>query len=217
MTLPVAGAGSLYSSADDLIRWTEALHGGKLLSKASLTEMTTPFLDGYAYGFSIDGEGPQLDMSHNGTVEGFFSCLDYLPASRTTVVVLSNQVAEGNQSSPGTLALDTELVQLAIDENTLLPSEGKEAQVAEEILRSYTGHYRSVDPDNPVYITLTFHDGKLFIQNDTGPALPLRAESAKRFYLTNQETEIVFDAYIPGQFGFLNYAPISGTVFNRIP
>lgn len=213
----LAGAGSLYSSAGDLIRWTEALHGGKLLSKASLTEMTTPFLDGYAYGFTIDGEGAQLDISHNGTVEGFFSSLDYLPATHTTVVVLSNQVAEGNQSSPGTLALDTELVQLAIDENTLLPSEGKEAQVAEEILRSYAGRYRSVDPDNPVNIRLTFHDGKLFIQNDYGPALPLRAESARRFYLTNQETEIVFDAQIAGRFGFLSYEPILGSVFNRIP
>jgi CubicO group peptidase (beta-lactamase class C family) len=214
----LAGAGSLYSSADDLIRWTEALHEGKLISKASLAEMTTPFLDGYGYGLSIDGEGAQLDISHNGTVEGFFSSLDYLPATHTTIVVLSNQVAEGNQSSPGTLALDSELVQLAMDENSLLPSEGKEAQVPEEILRSYAGRYRSVDPDNPVYIILTFRDGKLFIQNEGGPAvLPLRAESAKRFYLANQETEIVFDPHVAGQFGFLSYSPISGTVFNRIP
>jgi CubicO group peptidase (beta-lactamase class C family) len=192
----LSGAGSLYSSADDLIRWTEALHGGQVLSKSSLTEMTTPFLDGYSYGLEIDGEGAELDISHNGTVEGFFSSLDYLPASHTTVVVLSNQVAEGNQSSPGTLALGTELVQLAIDENSLLPSEGKEAQVAEETLRSYVGHYQSVDPDHPVFITLTFGDGKLLIQNDGGPALPLRAESAKRFYLANQETEIIFDQHV---------------------
>jgi CubicO group peptidase (beta-lactamase class C family) len=214
----LAGAGSLYSSADDLIRWTEAIHEGKLLSKASLAEMTTPLLDGYGYGLSIDGEGAQLDISHNGTVEGFYSSLDYLPATHTTVVVLSNQVAEGNQSSPGTLALDTELVQLAMNENALLPSEGKKAQVPEETLRSYAGRYVSVDPDNPVYIILTFRDGKLFIQNEGGPAvLPLRAESAKRFYLANQETEIVFGPHVAGQFGFLSYSPISGTIFNRIP
>jgi hypothetical protein len=132
--------------------------------------------------------------------------------------VLSNQVAEGNESSPETLALDTELVQLAMDENSLLPSEGKEAQVPEETLRSYAGRYVSVDPENPVYIILTFRDGKLFIQNEGGAAtLPLRAESAKRFYLANQETEIVFDERVAGRFGFLNYAPISGTAFNRVP
>ena len=212
----LSGAGSLYSSADDLIRWTEALYGGQVLSKASLTEMTTPFLDGYGYGLSSDGEGAQLDISHNGTVEGFFSCLDYLPATRTTVVVLSNQVAEGNQSSPGTLALDAELVRLAMEEDPVLPSEGKEVQVAENILRNYAGHYRSVDPDNPVNITLTVRDGKLFIQNDGGTALPLRAESTKRFYLANQETEIVFDEHVAGRFGFLSYEPILGSVFNRV-
>jgi CubicO group peptidase (beta-lactamase class C family) len=124
----ITGAGSLYSTADDLIRWTEALHGGRVLSRVSLIEMTTPFLNGYAYGLDIDGEGAQLDISHNGTVEGFFSCLDYLPASHTTIVVLSNLVAEGNGSTPGTLALDTELVRLGMEANPILPSDGKQAR-----------------------------------------------------------------------------------------
>jgi CubicO group peptidase (beta-lactamase class C family) len=213
----LAGAGSLYSSAGDLIRWTEALFEGRVLSKASLMEMTTPFLSGYGYGLSIDGEGAQLDIGHTGTVDGFFACLDYLPATRTTVVVLSNLVAEGNQSTPGTLALDTELVRLGMDEDPVLPSQGREAQVAEEILRGYAGHYRSDDPDRPVSITLTFRDGRLFIQNDGGAAVPLYAESMTRFYLKNQETEIVFDEHVAGRFAFLSYAPIGGSVFNRIP
>jgi len=213
----LAGAGSMYSSADDLIRWTEALHEGRVLSKASLAEMTTPFLDGYGYGLTMDGEGAQLDISHDGTVEGFFSCVDYLPTTRTTVVVLSNQVAEGNQASPGTLALDTELVRLGMDGDAILPSEGKEVQVDEGVLRGYAGRYRSVDAENPVRITLTFRDGHLFIQNEGGAALALHAESATRFYLASQETEIVFDAHVAGQFGFLSYAPILGSVFNRVP
>lgn len=213
----LAGAGSLYSSADDLIRWTEALQEGRVLSKASLAEMTTPSLNGYGYGLNIDGDGAELDISHTGGVEGFFSFLDYLPATRTTVVVLSNQGAEGNQSTPGTAALDMELVRLGMYEDPVLPSEGKEAQVAEETLRGYAGHYRSNDPDHPVSITLTFRDGRLFIQNDGGAAAPFFAESAARFYLRSQETEIVFDAHVAGRFYFLNYAPIGGVEFNRIP
>lgn len=210
-----AGAGSLDSTANDLIRWTEALFGGKVLPKASLTEMTTPFLDGYAYGFSTDGEGAELDISHIGAVDGFYSCLDYLPATKTTVVVLSNLVAEGNQTTPGTLALDTELVRLAMHGDAILPSDGKEASVPEEILRSYAGHYRSDDPDHPVGITLTFRDGRLLIQNDGGDARPLNAESTSRFYLANQETEVVFDPHVAGSFEFLNYAPVYGSVFKR--
>ena len=213
----LTGAGSLYSSADDLIRWTEALNEGKVLSKASLKEMTTPYLNGYGYGLSIDSEGQQLDISHNGTVDGFFACLDYLPATRTTVVVLSNLVGEGNQSTPGTFALDTELVRLGMEDDPVLPSEGREVQIAEEILRGYAGNYRSDDPERPVNVTLTYRDGRLFIQNDSGAAAPLYAESKDRFYLKNQETEIIFDPDVAGRFEFLNYAPIGGSVFNRFP
>jgi CubicO group peptidase (beta-lactamase class C family) len=211
----LAGAGSLYSSAEDLIRWTEALHDGKVLSTASLSAMTSPFLGGYGYGLSVGGEGAELDFSHTGAVEGFISSLDYIPATKTTVVVLSNLVEQGNQASPGTFALDTELVRLGMDVDAILSSDGKQARVPEEILSSYAGHYCSDDVDHPVGITLTFRDDRLFIQNDGGVALPLNAESASRFYLANQESEVVFEPHVPGSFGFLNYAPIGATAFKR--
>ncbi len=195
----IAGAGSLYSTADDLIRWTEALFEHKLLSKASLDEMTTPFLNGYGYGFDIGGEGAELDFSHNGVVDGFFSCLDYIPATRTTVVVLSNLVAPGNLSTPGTLALDTELVRLGMEANPILPSDGKQAQVPEDTLRRYAGHYRSDDKDHPTDMILTFKNDQLFMQNVGGIAAPMNAESATRFYLPNQEAEAVFDSQVPGR------------------
>jgi hypothetical protein len=45
--------------------------------------------------------------------------------------------------------------------------------------------------------------------------LPLKAESASRFYLANQESEVVFDPHVPGSFGLLNYARIGATAFQR--
>jgi CubicO group peptidase (beta-lactamase class C family) len=211
----LAGAGSLFSSADDLIRWTEALHDGKVLSAASLIAMTTPYRGGYGYGLSIGGEGAELDFGHTGAVEGFISSLDYIPATRTTVVVLSNLVEQGNQASPGTFALDTELVRLGMDVDAILPSDGNQARVPDEILSSYAGHYLSDDVDHPVGISLTFRDRGLFIENDGGVALPLKTESASRFYLANQESEVVFDPHVPGSFGLLNYARIGATAFQR--
>jgi CubicO group peptidase (beta-lactamase class C family) len=196
----LGGAGSLYSSTGDLIRWTEALHEGKVLSQASLTEMTTPFLDGYGYGLQSDGEGKTLDIFHNGTVDGFFSCLDYIPGMKTTIVVLSNLVGEGNKTTPGTLALDTELVHLAMSGDAILPSEGKEASVPEKILRGYAGRYRSSNPEHPLFVLLTFADGHLYVQNEGAKTLPARmmAETPSKFYLANQEAEVTFD---PGSGG----------------
>jgi hypothetical protein len=111
-------------------------------------------------------EASRRDISHNDRVDGFFACLDYLPVTRTMIVALSNLIAEGNQATPGKLALDTELARLGIDEHSVLPSEGGEIKVAEGILRGYAGHHCSDDPKHPVGVTLKFRDGRLFIQNE---------------------------------------------------
>ena len=215
----LAGAGNLYSSTGDLIRWTEALHGGKVLSPASLAEMLTPFLDGYGYGLQIDSSQGALDISHNGAVDGFFSFLDYIPQTRTTVVVLSNLVAAGNHSTPGTVALDTELVRLSMSDNAILPSEGKEVDVSEEILHTYTGRYRSTDPDHPQVILLSIADGHLYIQNEGAiNTARMFAETSSQFYLANQEIEFIFD---PGNAGSLqvqlvDLSGIDAITFTRV-
>jgi len=214
----LAGAGNLYSSTGDLIRWTEALHEGKVLAPASLTEMVTPFLNGYGYGLQIDGEGKTLDIFHNAAVDGFFSCLDYIPATKTTVVVLSNLVAEGNQTTPGTMALDTEIVRLAMSEDAILPSEGKEASVSEKILQGYAGRYRSSNQEHPLLLLLTFADGHLYVQNEGAKTSPARltAETPSKFYLTSQEVEITFDQ-ASGNLQFVDFSLIWGDTYTRVP
>jgi len=213
----IAGAGSLYSSAGDLIRWTEALHDGKVLSPVGLAEMTKPFLDGYGYGLEMDGEGETFDISHNGSVDGFFSFLDYLPQSKTTVVVLSNLVVEGNWSAPGAGALDTEIVHLCMNKNAVLPSEGKEASVPESVLRAYVGRYRSADTEHPQFLLLALKDGALYLQDegDRSGSSRMMAESASRFYLKNQEVEITFIPGSPVSFQMVDLAGITGNVFTR--
>src|SRR6185295_18817174 len=49
MSIPHA-AGALYSTTEDLLRWEQALFGGKVVSPASLAKMTTPFKSDYALG-----------------------------------------------------------------------------------------------------------------------------------------------------------------------
>ncbi len=213
----LAGAGNLYSSTGDLIRWTEALHGGKVLSPASLAEMLNPFLDGYGYGLQIDSSNGTLDISHNGTVDGFFSFLDYIPQTRTTVVVLSNLVAEGNHSTPGSASLDTELVRLAISDNAILRSEGKEASVSAEILRTYGGRYRSTDPDRPQVLLFSMADGHLYIQNEGAKnTVRMFAETSSQFYLANQEIEFTFDPHNAGSLLVVDLSGLNAVTFARV-
>lgn len=100
MTVPHA-AGAIRSTAADLIKWTVALHGGKVLKPASLKDMTTPvklppvqpprrYKDTYGLGLSSGEYEGRKWIGHGGSIDGFESRLQYYPESRTTVVVLVN-------------------------------------------------------------------------------------------------------------------------------
>jgi CubicO group peptidase (beta-lactamase class C family) len=92
MSLPYA-AGGLYSTTGDLLTWTRALFGGRLLSAASLRKMTTPVPQspgGYAFGLNVQSVGGRTVMFHAGGINGFTTTLAYYPDSRVTIAVLSN-------------------------------------------------------------------------------------------------------------------------------
>jgi CubicO group peptidase (beta-lactamase class C family) len=54
MSVPYA-AGGLYSTPEDLKRWNQLLHGGKVLSPQSLRAMTTPTRTGSGTAWSSTG------------------------------------------------------------------------------------------------------------------------------------------------------------------
>lgn len=93
-TVPYA-AGSMYSSARDLHRWTHALHTGAVFAHDStLALMTTPVEAGFGYGLAVgplaaDGDTLRV-VGHSGGINGFQARLDYVPADGYTVVVLDN-------------------------------------------------------------------------------------------------------------------------------
>lgn len=95
MSVPHA-AGALRSTAGDLIKWTTALHGGRVLSKTSYKEMTTPAsVPGkedapYGLGLHLIEQHGHRVIYHEGGIDGFEASLTYVIDSRTTVVVLAN-------------------------------------------------------------------------------------------------------------------------------
>ena len=105
----VFAAGALYSTVDDLFRWSRALHGGKVLSPRSYAQMIAAAPERYltserggvpqtfGYGLFVGATGlrvrPGFDdrqIFHTGSWSGFRSLLTYQPDADVTVVVLSN-------------------------------------------------------------------------------------------------------------------------------
>ncbi len=91
-------AGALCSSVADLVRWSSALHSGRVVSPASLEAMTAPttLADGsvhrYGYGlWSVDFHGAR-SVSHPGASNGFITELASYPDHDLTIGVLINGI-----------------------------------------------------------------------------------------------------------------------------
>ena len=84
------GGGSLYSTAEDLRRWTLALHGGRIVSADLYRRMITPTFHNYGYGLEIRGAPGGRIIGHGGGMEGFSSFLQFRERDRLVSAVLAN-------------------------------------------------------------------------------------------------------------------------------
>jgi CubicO group peptidase (beta-lactamase class C family) len=101
-------AGAICSTAEDMIKWLQALHGGKVLPPKSYAELTTPakLNDGtslrYSMGLCVGEDSRGLRyIGHGGGGFGFSSVANWYPDARLAVVVLTN-------SEPDTIAMVTQ-------------------------------------------------------------------------------------------------------------
>lgn len=102
MTVP-SGAGSLYATTADLYRWSEALHAGRVVSRASFARMAAAAPgawgemedDGvkhsYGYGLASIPSRRGRHTFHTGSIDGFKSYLRRYGDDGLTVVILANQ------------------------------------------------------------------------------------------------------------------------------
>ena len=95
-TWPYA-AGSLCSTAGDMVKWVQGLHGGKVLSAASYKQFITPsrLNDGTPLRYSMGmGVGPDANglnyIGHGGAIGGFLAEAGWYPDQQMAVVVLTN-------------------------------------------------------------------------------------------------------------------------------
>ncbi len=87
-------AGAMYATATDLLAFSHALFGGKLLGKASLSLMLKPGLDDYGYGVwayntQVGGRTHRI-IKRPGQIMGAQAQLYHVLSPDITVVILSN-------------------------------------------------------------------------------------------------------------------------------
>lgn len=209
-TWPFA-AGSLCSTAGDLIIWLKALHGGKVLSAKSYAEMTTPssLADGtrirYGMGIGVGKDARGLSyIGHGGAIDGFLADAMWYPDAKMAVVVLIN--SNGNLD-PGAVGAELAAAVLPWTPPAVKPFAGD----ATSLVGTYRGPSRGRDmimvvtqtPQGPAFSAngsparvlpwvdgLTFRQGSAilsFRRNGDAPAHELRFDSGGGYYILKRQ------------------------------
>ncbi|WP_259464724.1 serine hydrolase [Streptomyces sp. TLI_171] len=97
-------AGAMISDLDDMRSWAESVATGRLLSPQTQAER----LDAHPTGAPGDFYGLGIDINHGwighaGSLPGYQSLTVYLPARKTTMVILLNTDIPSNDENPSTL------------------------------------------------------------------------------------------------------------------
>jgi len=93
----VFSAGGMYSTANDMRKWDNALYSNLLLNEENRRIYFTPYLDNYAYGLVVskynDFLGSKKDitiMAHSGGINGFSCNIARIPEDKIYVILLDN-------------------------------------------------------------------------------------------------------------------------------
>ena len=158
-TWPFA-AGSLCSTTGDLIAWTRALHGGKILGPAAYHELITPdtLNDGtrlrYAKGLALSPVAGHRTIHHSGGINGFRSDLAWFPDDSAIIVVLVN--TSGPVNPGGILS--------AMAERLLGKREPAPGRPIAGDLAEFAGAWRGLGRGNPLVIRTSVDSAGLSFQ-----------------------------------------------------
>jgi CubicO group peptidase (beta-lactamase class C family) len=181
-------AGAMFSTPEDLVIWSKALHENKILSPASTAKMMTPYMNNYGYGLGIDSLKTHKRVSHNGGIPGFVTHLAYYPADDVCVVAISNN---GNNSDRVGISMASILFGLPV----YTPYIPKEVKIDPAIMDRYLGKYMATNP-----IEIFKKDNKLYRRTESGPEIELKPESNTRFfYADGSDRFIEFETDKAGQ------------------
>ena len=86
----VTGAGSIYSTTEDLLRWDRALYTTALLPDSSRAKMMTDYGSRYGYGVSVFERFGEPVIEHDGRLPGYACDFARYLDSKTVVIVLAN-------------------------------------------------------------------------------------------------------------------------------
>ncbi len=188
-------SGGVFSTVEDLLRWSRALETDDALPKAARERMWTPVHETYGYGWTIRPPSPETFYRrirmHGGRTPGYTACFMRFPDDDVTTIALSN-------NSFGDLCpITTDLAAIALGELLQMPVARRAVRLDPAILDRYTGRYR-FPPD--AIIDITRESDWLVVHAPPSPdRLQLFPENRTDFFLKTMDLQVIFDTNWRGE------------------
>jgi CubicO group peptidase (beta-lactamase class C family) len=170
LSIPL-GAGAIVSTASDLVKFSDALFGGRLVAQESLELMTT-MQDNLGAGllqvpfYNLKGFG------HSGGIDGFSSVFSYFPEGEVSYALVSNGTSVNNND------ISIAVLSAVYGKPFSIP-EFKTFEIDAGDLDQYLGVYSS--SEIPLKITITKGENSLVAQATGQPSFPLEATDENTF------------------------------------
>jgi len=162
-------AGSLCSTAEDLAKWNDALHNGKVLSEEMYKKLLNPakLSDGsvarYANGLTITKVHGKRRIEHGGGIPGFLSANVYFPDDKISITVLMNTTGP---VSPGKVS--------DFIADNLFGKDPDESGSYSGDLAKFNGVFNGPARGKSLRLTVTNNDTTLFVQHDNDKLVALK-------------------------------------------
>ena len=194
----MAGAGSLHSTANDLLTFLAALSDERSIVAAALPTMLATRHEGPGFlqtlGWWIVSSGPDDPgiLAHDGQTLGFASAIAYDPRTHSGVVVLSNSAA-----GVGDIARHLLRPAIPLAKPQAPAPQRTEIAIDTALLDRYAGKY---EPGPGAVFDITREGDALMLQLPGLPKLRLRPESPFAFFVAeNTRVTVTFEVDSAGR------------------
>ncbi|HEV7700128.1 MAG TPA: serine hydrolase domain-containing protein [Pyrinomonadaceae bacterium] len=150
---PPAGDAGMYSTVDDLYRWSQLMDGSPLVSTGEAAEVFKQGLGNYGYGWFVDTAFDRRRLWHNGILPGYLSDMIKFPDDKITIILFANV----DRSRMNRIRRDISAMVFGLPYD--MPITGKVVKLSTDQLTRLEGSYKMPDgavlsiSNEPDYLT----------------------------------------------------------------
>jgi len=180
----ITGCGNIYSTIEDVYKYSRGLAGGKIITPESFGKITSPQWGnsdyGYGYGWQINRRYGREKISHGGCIGGggYNSLVIKYPDDDYLLIFLTNNADR--------TALDTvsqTLEAIIFGEDYVMPGAAETVEVAPETLKKWAGDYDL----GGMIVTVSYKNGNLYSTADDNKLYRLYPTSGNSFYYEDHQ------------------------------